>query len=198
MMDGTGERQEIRRGRRRFRLLLAGTIVAFALVSFLLGALADGFWDTWLERGDPPGWAEVTGEVLMALGVVIEIVALVQMFRSGGYRANRKSRLWAVDWRRRRELVRAVRRGVVESPDDLPWLRATAAQLAGQRWIVLLLAGLATTNLGQGLLSFAPIWLVLLGLTGVMFGIACWQAPRDARRAEAFLRRYPAAAPTDA
>ena len=191
-MDGGRERDAIRRGRRRFRLLLVGAVVVFALVSLLVGLMAGGVLpSSWRERGDPPAWMAVTGEVLLVLGLVLEIVALVRMVRSGSYRADRESRLWAVSPRRRRELVRAVRRGVVDSPDDLPWLRTTAEQLIRQRRFVPLFGGLATMNLGQLLLSLAPIWFVLFGVTVVMFALACWQILRDAPRAEAFLREHP-------
>ncbi|NES31436.1 hypothetical protein GCE86_23595 [Micromonospora terminaliae] len=191
-MDGARERREIRRGRRRFRLLLVGTVVVFALVSLLVGLLAGGFRARWLERGDPPGWVENTGVVLAVSGLVAEVAAVVWMVRSGGYRADRESRLWTLSWGRRRALAQAVRRGVVGSPDDLPWLRTTAAQMVRQRRYVLLLGGLTTMNLGQALLSFAPAWLVVLGITVMMFGLSCWQLLRDARRAEAFLRTHPA------
>ncbi|WP_431942721.1 hypothetical protein [Micromonospora marina] len=197
-MDGDSERQEIKRGRRRVRLLLVGTVLTFVLASLLVGLMADGaFPGSWLERGDPPGWLEVTGLVLMVLGAVLEIGALVWMVRSGSYRADRESRLWAVSFRRRRDLARAVRRGVVDSADDLQWLRATAAQMVRQRRLVPLFGGLMTMNLGQLLLSLAPIWFVLFGVTGVGFALACWQILRDAPRAEAFLREHPAVtAPT--
>ncbi|MFE9954842.1 hypothetical protein [Micromonospora sp. NPDC005299] len=191
-MDDARERQEIRRRRRRFRLLLVGTVVVFALVSLLVGLLAGGFPTTWWERGDPPGWVAMIGAVFAVSGLVAEVAALVWMVRSGGYRADRESRLWTLGWGRRRALARAVRRGVVDSPDDLPWLRTTAAQMVRQRRFVLLLGGLTTMNLGQALLSFAPVWLVLLGITGVMFGLSCWQILRDARHAAAFLRAHPA------
>ncbi|GAB3075116.1 hypothetical protein GCM10027186_33860 [Micromonospora schwarzwaldensis] len=191
-MDGTGQGREIRRGRRRVRLLVVGVVLAFALVSFLVGLLAEGFAATWLERGDPPAWLEVTGGILAVLGLAVEVVALIRMFRGSSHRAGQESPLWAVSWRRRRELARAVRRNVVASPEDLPWLRTTAAQIVRQRRLLPLFGGLLTMNLGQALLSLAPIWLALIGITGVMFGIACWWILRDARRAEAFLRAHPA------
>ncbi|MET9303165.1 hypothetical protein ABZX66_27975 [Micromonospora aurantiaca] len=191
-MDGGRERHEIRRGRRRFRLLLVGVALVFALVSLLVGLMAGGaFPSSWLERGDPPTWMTVTGGVLTVLGLVLEIVALVRMIRSGTYRADRESRLWAVSISRRRELARAVRRGVVDSPSDLPWLRTTAAQMIRQRRFVPMIGGLVTMNLGQILLSLTPMWFVLFGVTGAMFAFACGQILRDAPRAEAFLREHP-------
>ncbi|MGW4293391.1 hypothetical protein ACWEH1_10100 [Micromonospora chersina] len=194
-MDGTGQREGIRPGRRRFWLLGAGTVLVFVLVSLLVGLLAEGFAASWWRRGDPPGWLEVTGLVLVVLGLVLEIAALVGIVRSGSHRADRESRLWAVSWRRRRELARSVRRDVVDSPDDLALLRATAAQMARQRWLLPLLGGLVALNVGQGLLSFAPIWIFLIGFTAVMFAVACRQVPRDARRGEAFLRAHPVDSP---
>ncbi|MFI7072338.1 hypothetical protein [Micromonospora sediminicola] len=191
-MDGDPERREIQRKRRRFRLLLVGTVLAFALVSLLVGLTAGGaFPGSWLERGDPPGWVEVTGGVLAVLGLVLEIVGLVGLVRSGSYRADRESRLWAVSFRRRRELARAVRRGAVDSPDDLPWLRTAAAQMVRQRRQIPIIGGLVTLNLGQLLLSLAPMWFLLFGVTSVMFAIASWHILRDAPRAEAFLREHP-------
>ncbi|WBC12768.1 hypothetical protein O7600_16420 [Micromonospora sp. WMMA1998] len=191
-MDSDAERREIRRKRRRFRLLLVGTVLAFGLVSLLVGLAAGGaFPGSWVERGDPPTGVAVTGAVLAVLGLVLEIVGLVGLVRSGSYRADRESRLWAVSFRRRRELVRAVRRGVVDSPDDLPFLRTAAAQMVRLRRQIPIIGGLVTLNLGQLLLSLAPMWFLLFGVTSVMFAIGSWQILRDAPRAEAFLRKHP-------
>ncbi|PGH41299.1 hypothetical protein COO58_26050 [Micromonospora sp. WMMA1996] len=191
-MDSDPERREIQRKRRRFRLLLVGTVLAFALVSLLVGLMAGGaFPGSWVERGDPPTGVAVTGGVLAVLGLVLEIVGLVGLVRSGSYRADRESRLWAVSFRRRRELARAVRRGVVDSPDDLPFLRTAAAQMVRLRRQIPIIGGLVTLNLGQLLLSLAPMWFLLFGVTSVMFAFASWQILRDAPRAEAFLREHP-------
>lgn len=45
--------------------------------------------------------------------------------------------------------------------------------------------------LGQVLLRYTPVWLVIYSLLTLAFGLADWQILRNARRAEAFLRAHP-------
>ncbi|MFC4146567.1 hypothetical protein ACFO0M_09900 [Micromonospora mangrovi] len=174
------------------RRVLAG-VCAFAVLSLLVGLLAAYGMPRWfLRHGDPPAPVAVTGGVLAVLGLVIEVAALVRAARSGSFRAARESALPAAG-PRRRELLRAVRRGEVPTETDRPVLRAVAEQLIRQRWVVPLFGGLVTMQLGQALLQFSPAFLALFGLTGVLFVLACWHILRDARRGEAFLRAHPAA-----
>ncbi|MCI4063045.1 hypothetical protein MRQ36_10835 [Micromonospora sp. R77] len=192
MMDGAGQFRNDRR--RLLRRILVG-VSAFAVLSLLVGLLAAyGIPRSFLRHGDPPAPVAVTGGVLAVLGLVIEVAALVRAARNGSYRAARESPL-LVAGPRRRELLRAVRHGVVPSDHDLPALRAVAAQLTRQRWVVPLFGGLVTMHLGQALLQFSPAFLALFVLTGVLFVLACWQLLRDARRGEAFLRAHPADSP---
>ncbi|MGR6322470.1 hypothetical protein Q2K19_13260 [Micromonospora soli] len=193
-MDGRNEglRHRIRRGRRRFLLGVFGTLLLFAALSLLVGLLATSDASTVVFRdGQPPAWAETTGIVLAILGLLVEVVALVWAVRSGRYRAGRKSALWAVSWRRRRELSRQVRRDVVRTEAELPLLRHTGRQMAGQRWLVVLFAGLVTMQLGQALIRYTPASLMLFVAPAVLFVLAAWQLLRDARRGDAFLRAHP-------
>ena len=191
-MDDQDEKRPIRRGRRRFLLRVLGALAAFAVVSFLIGLFAaqgGSFFRS--AHGEPPGWAEVAGPVLMIVGLLVEVVGIVRGVRSGRYRAGRESRLWAVDWRRRRELTRDVRRGVIGAEEDLPLLRHTARQLVNQQWLVLPFAGLVTMQVGQALLHWSVFWLVVGVLAAAMLALVGWQAVRDARRGEAYLRAHP-------
>lgn len=192
-MNDQDERARIRSGRRRFLLGVFGALFVFAVASFLVGLLqARGDSSFLFADGEPPTWAGVVGVVLAVLGLLVEVAALVWAVRSGRYRAGRDSALWAVSWRRRRELARQVRRDVVHTDEELPLLRRTAGQMARQRWLVVLFAGLVTMQLGQALLQYSMVPLVLFLLPAVLFVPAGWQTLRDSRRAQVFLRAHPA------
>jgi protein-S-isoprenylcysteine O-methyltransferase Ste14 len=183
------EQHQIRRGRRWFRALVVAValgvgIAAVVLVS-LFGTTSSSAWE-----GEPPGWARVLGAVLAFVGLVVEISALIYAFRTGRYRASRDSRLWGLSLSHRQKLMRQVRRGG-DAPEDLPLLRHTAEQMAGQRWLIAFIGGLALMNAGSALMHWSWAWLAFS--TGIvsMVAVALALTLRDARRGEAFLRAHP-------
>lgn len=185
------ERRRIQRARRRFLLLVMGTASVVAAVGAAVFISLGGYEsDVW--HREPPGWVELLGMVLVAVGLVFEIGAIVCAIRSGRYRANRESRLWAVGWSRRRGLLRQVRRGDDVAAEDLPLLRDTAEQIAGQRWFTPFLVGLVIANGGQALINFSPVWLTLFVVLVASLPVVLARMLRDIRRAEAFLRTHPA------
>jgi protein-S-isoprenylcysteine O-methyltransferase Ste14 len=184
------ERRRIQRARRRFLLVVmvtAGAVAAVAVAAFAwLGGYESDVWD-----GEPPWWAAVLGVTLAVVGLIVQIGALVWVVRSGRYRANRDSRLWGLSLSHRRKLVRQVRRGG-DAPEDLPLLRHTAEQMAGQRWFIALIGGLALMNSGSALMLWSWAWLAFSTAIVSMVAIALALTLRDARRGEAFLRAHPA------
>lgn len=73
----------------------------------------------------------------------------------------------------------------------MPFLRHTATQLVGQRWLIPMFAGLVIMYVGQALLQWSRLGLAFLIVFAPLFAVAVVQTIRDARRAEAFLRAYP-------
>ncbi|WP_406040174.1 hypothetical protein OG799_30705 [Micromonospora sp. NBC_00898] len=129
-MDDQGERVRIRSGR-RFLLGVFVALFVLAVIALVAGLLvARGGSSVLFEEGEPPVWARILGLVLPGLGVIVEVAVLVWAVRSGRYRVGRQSPLWAVSWRRRRELAGQVRRGSVGSDAGLPLLQASARHMA--------------------------------------------------------------------
>ncbi|MFI6239019.1 hypothetical protein ACIBEF_03975 [Micromonospora sp. NPDC050795] len=162
-----------------------------AVVGALAVGVAMGGQNTGIFDGDPPGWASNLGLVLVILGVIVEVAAVVRAVRTGRYRAARRSPLLALSWSHRRRLARQVRHGKPEADEDPALLVETARQFAGQRWFVLLVAGLAMTSVGQAFLAFAPFFAVIGGLLLVIWAVLIVSVVRNARRGEAFLRAHP-------
>ncbi|MCG5441142.1 hypothetical protein NIE79_000077 [Micromonospora sp. NIE79] len=161
----------------------------------MVGALAVGVvmggQNTGIFEGDPPRWASNLGRVLMILGLIVEVAAVVWAVRTGRYRASRRSPLLTLRWSARRRLARQVRRGTPEADEDPALLVETARQFAGQRWFVVLVAGLAMTSVGQAFLAFAPFFAAIGGLLLVNWAVLIVSVLRNARRGEAFLRAHP-------
>ncbi|MEW1587715.1 hypothetical protein AB0283_20030 [Micromonospora vinacea] len=162
-----------------------------AVVGALAVGVAMGGQNTGIFDGDPPGWASNLGLVLVILGVVIEVAAILWGVRTGRYRATRQSPLLTLSWSDRRRLERQVRRGTPEADQDPALLVETARQFAGQRWFVVLAAGLAVTSVGQIFVGFAPFHLMIGGLLLVIWVVLIVSVLRNARRGEAFLRDHP-------
>ncbi|MCG5448336.1 MULTISPECIES: hypothetical protein [Micromonospora] len=161
----------------------------------MAGALAVGVviggQDTGIFDGEAPRWASDLGRVLVFLGVIVEVAALVWVVRTGRYRAARQSPLLTLSWSHRRRLTRQVRRGTPETDEDPALLVETARQFAGQRWFVVLAAGLAMTSVGQAFVGFAPFFAVIGGLLLVIWAVLIVSVFRNAHRGEAFLRDHP-------
>ncbi|MEU4530947.1 hypothetical protein AB0F49_22225 [Micromonospora ureilytica] len=166
-------------------MLLAAVVGALA-VGVAMGGQNTGIFD-----GEPPRWASNLGRVLVILGVVVEVAAIVWLVRTGRYRVARRSPLLTLSWSHRRRLVRQVRRGTPEAGEDPTLLVETARQFAGQRWFVVLVAGLAMTSVGQAFLGFAPFFAVIGALLLVIWVVLIVSVLRNARRGEAFLRDHP-------
>ncbi|MBG6069191.1 hypothetical protein [Micromonospora ureilytica] len=162
-----------------------------AVVGALAVGVAMGGQNTGIFDGEPSRWASSLGRVLVILGVVVEVAAIVWLVRTGRYRAARRSPLLTLSWSHRRRLARQVRRGTPEADEDPTLLVETARQFAGQRWFVVLVAGLAMTSVGQAFLGFAPFFAVIGALLLVIWVVLIVSVLRNARRGEAFLRDHP-------
>ncbi|WP_433355017.1 hypothetical protein ACQPYV_31865 [Micromonospora saelicesensis] len=190
-MDATAMTPD-RAGRKQRRLrLILGLVLLPAVVGALAVGVAVGGQNTGIFDGEPPRWAGNLGRLLVILGVIVEVAAVVWVVRTGRYRAARQSPLLTLSWSHRRRLARQVRRGTPEADEDPALLVETARQFAGQRWFVVLVAGLAMTSVGQAFLGFAPFFAVIGGLLLVIWAVLTVSVLRNARRAEAFLRDHP-------
>ncbi|MGW5556428.1 hypothetical protein ACWER9_04270 [Micromonospora sp. NPDC003944] len=165
------------------------------LLSAVVGALAVGVaiggQNTGIFDGEPPRWASNLGRVLVILGFIVEVAAIFWAVRTGRFRASRRSPLLTSGWSHGRRLARQVRRGTPEADEDPALLVETARQFAGQRWFVVLVAGLAMTSVGQAFLVFAPFFAVIGGLLLVIWAVLILSVVRNARRGEEFLRDHP-------
>ncbi len=189
--DGGSGDPQLRRGRRRALLLMVAVIVGAAVIAALLGVLlpASGifaeesrFWD-----GDPPDWAGVLGLVVCLTGLVGMVGGFWWLARSGYYRRNSRSRLWAESWSRRRHLVRQVRGTAAPRDEDRPLLPGVAEQLVDQPKFLLPFGGLTLIQVGQALLQWAPAFLLLAAILVVLLAGLAVSSFRGARQAEAFL-----------
>ncbi|MEU5963102.1 hypothetical protein ABZ777_18000 [Micromonospora parva] len=162
-----------------------------AVVGALAVGVAMGGQNTGIFEGEPPRWASNLGRVLMLLGVVVEVAAIVWAVRTGRHRAARHSPLLALSWSHRRRLARQVRRGTPDPDEDPTLLAETARQFAGQRWFVVLVAGLAITSAGQAFVGYAPFFVAIGVLLVVIWAVLVVSVVRNANRGEAFLRAYP-------
>ncbi|MEU1397341.1 hypothetical protein ABZ403_14930 [Micromonospora zamorensis] len=178
------------RGQRRLRLILLFVLLP-AVVGGLAVGVAMGGENTGIFDGDPPGWASNLGLVLVIVGVVVEVAAVIWLVATGRYRSGRQSPLIGLSWSHRRRLARQVRRDAPEAGEDPALLAETARQFAGQRWFVVLVAGLVMTSVGQAFVGFAPFHALIGGLLLVIWVVLIVSVLRNARRGEAFLRNHP-------
>ncbi|MER7458997.1 hypothetical protein [Micromonospora sp. NPDC126480] len=181
---------QARRGRRRFLLLILAVVVVTGVAGFALAAsgVLDGV--SHVIRGEPPAWAEIVGLVICVLGLAAAIAAFWYLVRSGIYRRNARSRLWAESWSRRRRLVRQVRGTAPYQPEELPLLQRTARQLIDQPKLLLPLAALGVLQTGQAFLQWSPYFAAVAGFLLVGLMVAGLAARRDVRRARAFLAEH--------
>ncbi|MCZ7420184.1 MULTISPECIES: hypothetical protein [unclassified Micromonospora] len=189
--DGSTQ-QRVRRGRRRFLLVVVATMVASLVLGAALAAsgvvaVDSDFWD-----GGPPGWAQVLGAVFTVGGLVFAVGGFWWLVRSGYYRRNARSVLWAQSWSRRRQLVRQVRGDAPYLDEDLRLLRRVAAQMVDQPGFLLPMAALSLVQVGQAFFQWAPAFVIIAAVITGGFAVAAVAVVRDARRARAFLAAEPA------
>ncbi|MEU7848796.1 hypothetical protein AB0B69_15470 [Micromonospora parva] len=155
-------------------------------VGVAMGGRNSGIFD-----GDPPAWASNLGRILILLGVVVEVAAVVWAVATGRHRASRRSPLLTLSWSHRRRLERQVRRGTPESDEDRTLLVESARQAVGQRWLAVLITGLAVVSVGQVFVGFAPFHAVVGLVLVVIWVVLIVLVFRGARQGEAFLRANP-------
>ncbi|MFE0530228.1 hypothetical protein ACFW0V_21800 [Micromonospora parva] len=178
------------RRHRRGRLILALALPIAVVVALAVG-VATGGQNSGIFDGDPPAWASNLGRILILLGVVVEVAAVVWAVRTGRHRASRRSPLLTMSWSQRRRLQRQVRRGTPEFDEDPTLLVETARQAVGQRWLAVLIAGLAVVSVGQVFLGFASFHAVVGVVLVVVWVVLIVLVLRGARQGEAFLRANP-------
>ncbi|RKN38891.1 hypothetical protein [Micromonospora endolithica] len=168
-------------------------VIAVGLLGGFVAGLLNLFdTDSSLFEGDPPGWARIVGLVLLAVGLVVVFGGFVWLLRSGRYKRNAQSPLWALSWSRRWSLGRQVKGKAPVRDEDRPLLREVAEQMAGQRAHFVPFAGLIVTQFGQAFLQWAPFWSVMAAVLGIVGVLGLVATRRDERLAREFLRRHPA------
>jgi hypothetical protein len=188
------EQRRIRRGWRLLRVLVLAVTLGLGIAVLVLGVWLDLTGSPVWER-EPPWWASALGAVLAVAGLVVQIAAIVCVFRTGHHWGSRPSPLRGLSWSRQREVMRKMRRGDEVAEEELPLLRHTAVVMASQRWWIVVFAGQIATQVGltamnpddvsRVRLAFVVVLAALLAIGAALIG-------RDARRAEEFLRAHPA------
>ncbi|MFB9236798.1 hypothetical protein ACFFWC_14755 [Plantactinospora siamensis] len=179
--------------RRRLLLIVVVATVTVLLVAFAIG-LTTGHNPT--RPVHRPEWASVAGGVLTVLGLAVELAAIVR-----GVRIRRAlgggpgSPLTVLGWGSRRKAMARLRGRAPFADSDLPFLRRTAAQMAGQRWVVWLMAGLTLLQLGGALTSFTIVRLIFAGVLILILAVGAALVLRDVRAARAFLAAHPEPGP---
>lgn len=181
----------VRRGRRRRLWLLAAVLP----IGVLTGVLLARYGDSPLPGFEPPAWAGAAGLSLIVAGLMMEGVAIAFAVRSGRYRDNRRSPLWAMSGRQRRAVLRQIRRNAPAPDSDPAQLRAVARLMTQQRWYGFVVGGLVLVQLGLAVQNFSVPWLVLAAVAAVLLVTAGWLLLRDAARAATFLADHPETPP---
>ena len=128
------------------------------------------------------------GDGLIVAGLVLAVSFLVRAFRSGAVRLRQSTPLDRLAPEERRRALRQIRGRAPVDPRDAAALRPVAEQLAAQRPLLALAAGLILVEAGQALQRLSVTWTVAsIALAGL---IAAGGAlvHRDMRRARRFLR----------
>ena len=188
--ERAGER--LRRFRRTVVWRIAGLGLAAVAVGVLVAALTLGSGGDGASA-DPAAWQEVTGLVLLAVGLVVEVAGFVVMRRAGLLRKDRWAVPAAVLTKTQRALLRDQVRGRAPvDPTRLPLARDGARRIVAQRGQVVLVVGVLFLLVGQAV-SDPGLWrAVLAGAFVVFYAVVVWALERDARRAERFLAAHPA------
>jgi len=183
--DPTEIRQRIRSGRRKNLLFTLLFVLIVGSISVVLIR-----WDLHLKPWRPPGWATVLGRSFMVVGALVELLALIAMFRRGYIGRSFRSPLMALSFRRRLQLAKQVRGRQAVVDRDLPLLQELAERMRGQRWIVVMCSGIAIMAMGQALTDLAGLSVLYAASVALMMVCSAFVL-RDARRAESFLRHHP-------
>ena len=138
-----------------------------------------------MPRHDVTAWL---GDGIIVAGLALAVSFLVRAFRHGAVRLRRSSPLDRLAPEERRRALRQIRGQVpVEAPDAAA-LRPVAEQLAAQRPLLGLAAGLILVEAGQALLRLSVAWTVASVVLAVLIAAAAALVHRDVRRARRFLR----------
>jgi hypothetical protein len=174
---------------------LIGGVVLLTGVGVVAGLLAG--WAGWRPAPTEPSVArQIAGFVLIVAGLVLEITALVHLFRVG-HGAGSQSPLRALNRRDRRRAFGQIRGRLPITAAEEPLLLDVAVRLRGQRRTGVVFSGLAVLLIGQAVAG-GGLWRLVLSLVGCgLLVVAVGVIERDARHAEAFLRRHQGAGSGD-
>jgi MFS family permease len=182
----------LRAGQRRRAVLLAVVMLAALVIGLVAGMLlSDPSGGD--EGRDADTWRLVLGMLLLVVGVVVEIVGLVALFRRGKIRENWRSPLLTLPWRKRRHILRQMRGHTPVVEDDAVLVRGHAERVARQKPITVVFLGVVLIQLGQLLNSEGGLaWFMAVAMAVVIIASGFFQ--RDVLAARRFLDDNPAPA----
>jgi len=204
ILDGGGDPRAQRRSRnRRLVVLLAGLVLltaATAAVGFLLSMHADGPAARHHDPRDVSQLRKVGALGVIVVGLVVEMVGLVQLLRFKHRMPVWRLPTLALTSGQRRQLIRQVRGRAPVQPDRLRLLRDLARRMQGQYQgpfgpYGLLIGSLSLLLAGEAVAS-TRMWMLWLSVPLVcLYPFAMTLMRRDARRAAGFLTQYPEPSP---
>lgn len=194
VLDGVADDGARERWRRQkvIRLITILCVMGFAVgvVSALIGNRSGHHPQAPV---DVPVWREVVGGALLVIGLVVAVVKVVRLMRSGG--------LWSAWCAPTRVLSRVERKRLLQQvrgrrpvvPAQLPLARDLAVRLTRQRLDPVM-------TLGVAMIMAAPLFngygirtesIIGISLMAVSYGAGAVLMPREITRARLFLAQHP-------
>lgn len=137
-----------------------------------------------------PSWLNGTATTLAVIGVAVIVAATAYAWTSGRVREDRRSPLWALTFRQRRQVTRQATGQQPAPPGDLAFLRIVATRLSRPDQDSALAAGGILLFGGLAVLTSQPLRTLTAGLAAYL-AIACAFLLRRRLLARAFLRDHP-------
>ena len=204
ILDGSRDPRAQRRSRNwRLVVLLAALVLltaATAAVGYLLSTHNHGPAARHHRPPDVSQVRKVGALVVIVVGLVVEMVGLVQLLRFKHRMPVWRLPTLALTSGQRRQLIRQVRGRAPVQPDRLRLLRDLARRMQGQYQgpfgpYGLLIGSLSLLLAGEAVAS-TRMWMLWLSVPLVcLYPFAMTLMRRDARRAAGFLTQYPEPSP---
>ena len=186
-MDDFVHADDGRRTPSRFIAIMVVSIVVLSVGGVLLGSFIDV---PVTETPDPPLWRVIGGGAAMLVGIVVIVVGIVRLVRSGQLGAGMRSPLRSMSRPDRRQIRRRALGVEPTPPDEIDRTRDVAELISRQRGLLVLYLGLIVTGVAQALVATTRVLAVIgVGLV-VVWSLSLVLILRDARRAERFLAAH--------
>jgi MFS family permease len=180
--------QAIRR-RRRAAWVLVAALIVLGLAIGLFAALLLGRHHRAVH--EVAAGQEITGLVVIVLGLAVELAGLVLQVRAGNWGARWRAPTSVLTRAQKRALLKQVRGRIPLDPRRLALARDLATRLTRQRGSLVIMIGVMVLNLGQVIQRPAVWHVVLTGALVVLFAVAFIVQGRLDRQARRFLEAHP-------